>query len=338
MYKVELMAIRRMQRILEEFMLRKIRVFFILIIISGCTYESKQGGSLKKQPNAKELISLIPPEERFVLEYFFRCLIQEDTVGYVLLGGKPMSFYSYLQPKIIVDPSLQSDPVKQLDLLFDGFDDKDALFHRGWEIWKKYEHYFCGENMFFDAFEEDMDLHSMKVIVINKHLILPLLEQYFDKFTSLDSSLKDKESLFGALLHDHKFKEKFYSHHNLVGICVGYGERNAMLFQKMLKLFASMGWLGFTLAAPPPDRLKNLEEEWSVLRQSFHVGVKDHVSRRLLFHFGVGFRAEFSNPETLALQKKYTKYHKKITHTYDRANFLEKTLELIYLANHLHSS
>jgi len=99
-----------------------------------------------------------------------------------------------------------------------------------------------------------------------------------------------------------------------------------------------MGWLDFTLATPSPDRLKSLEKEWSNLRQSFHVGIKDHVSRRFLFHFGVGFRADFSNPETFTLQKKYTEYHKKITLAYDRANFLEKTLELIYLANHLYSS
>jgi len=95
-----------------------------------------------------------------------------------------MSFYSYLRPKILVASRLTSEPLERLDLLFNGFDDKDALFHRGWEIWKRYEHYFCGENIFFDVFEEDRDLHSMKVIVINKHLILPLLEQYFNKFST----------------------------------------------------------------------------------------------------------------------------------------------------------
>jgi hypothetical protein len=167
----------------REFMVRKI--LFLLVIISGCTCRSKQQGHLeRRQFNVKEFISSIPSEERFVLEHFFRCLIQEDTTGYVLLSGKPMSFYSYLRPKILVASRLTSEPLERLDLLFNGFDDKDALFHRGWEIWKRYEHYFCGENIFFDVFEEDRDLHSMKVIVINKHLILPLLEQYFNKFST----------------------------------------------------------------------------------------------------------------------------------------------------------
>jgi hypothetical protein len=118
-----------------------------------------------------------------------------------------------------------------------------------------------------------------------------------------------------------------------MGICLGYGARNASLFKKMLKLFTSMGWLDFTPEMPSHERLKNLENEWSILRNTFKTGIKDHTSRKFLFHFGVGFRADFSDPETQALQEKYADYHKRITLAYSKKNFLEKTLELILAAN-----
>ncbi len=301
-------------------------IFLFLTILISCYFLFSNRFSVKR------FVASLPSEERLVLDYFFRCLIQEDTVGYVLAEEKPMCFYSHLQPKILID-SLEHNPVERIDLFFDGFDSRDALFHRGWKIWEKYKHHFCGRNIFFDTFEEDRELRYKKVIVVNKRLMLPIIDQYFSKFSPLDPSLKEKESLFDALLHDENFKRKFYTHHALMGICLGYGERNARLFQKMVKLFTSMGLMHFTLEKASPDRLEHLEQEWDALRQSFTIGIKDHISRKLLFHFGVGFRADFSDPETLCLQEKYTACHKKLTFAYRNGNFLERTLEWIYLAD-----
>lgn len=243
-----------------------------------------------------------------------------------------MSFYSYLKPKTLVHP-YRCDPVQQFELLIDGFDDKDALFHKGWEIWKKYEHSFCGKNIFFDVFEQDKELHFMKVIVVNKSLMLPLLDQYASEFASWDSSLRNKESIFTALLRNPEFKTKFYSRDDLLGTCLGYGVKNAQLFQKMSMLLKAMDRLGFTLKRPSTDQIKQLEEEWSRLKLSFTSGFKDHISRKFLFYLGLGFRVDFQDPETTFLQQKYTDYYKKLARAYDSADFLEKTLELISIAN-----
>ena len=58
-----------------------------------------------------------------------------------------MSFYSYLKPKLIVN-SYRLNSLDRLDLFFEGFDDENTLFHKGLETWKKYEHLFCGKNIF----------------------------------------------------------------------------------------------------------------------------------------------------------------------------------------------
>jgi hypothetical protein len=120
---------------------------------------------------------------------------------------------------------------------------------------------------------------------------------------------------------------------DLLGICLGYGEKNAELFQKMVTLLTSMGKLDFTLEKPSPERLKNLKDELAVLKRSFTGGIHTPVSRKFFFNIGLGFRANFSDPETLFLQKKYAELHKKLTQAYEGATFLEKTLELICIAD-----
>ena len=283
------------------------------------------------QNDIRNFLSTIPSKERFLLEYFFRCLIQKDSIGYVLLDGKPMSFYSYFKPKLSL-PAFQDTPIKELSLFFEGFDPHEALFEKGLDIWKKYQHLFCGNNIFFDVIEQNRELHYVKVVVINKHLMLDQFERHFQKFKQLGSSLHDKEDIYKALLHNQKLKGRFYSSHELTGICLGYGGKNATLFQKMSSLLTSMKKLGFTVQKPSKERLISLENEYAHLVKSLS-SFKDHNSRKFLFNLGVGFRADFTDPETHILQKKYKNLRKTLTHLYNGKDFLEETLRLIILAD-----
>jgi hypothetical protein len=78
-----------------------------------------------------------------------------------------------------------------------------------------------------------------------------------------------------------------------------------------------------------------MEEELDAIEKIFKRCGIDYVSKKNLFNSGLGFRADFSDPETVSLQKKYIKCHKELTKSYQNTTFLEKTLELIYLANQL---
>jgi hypothetical protein len=207
------------------------------------------------------------------------------------------------------------------------------FFVKDWKSGKNMSIVFVEKIFFFNVFEQDQELHFMQVSVFNKRLMFPIFDRYFHKFINLDHTIKDKESLFDLLLYNQKFKEKFYSKEDLLGTCLGYGEKNAELFQKMVTLLTSMGKLDFTLEKPSPDRLKSLEDELAALEGFFNVGIKNHVTRKFLFNIGLSFRADFSDPETFLLQQKYTELHKKLAQTYRDAVFLEKTLELICIAD-----
>lgn len=310
------------------------RVFVFALIILGCVSCSHPQKKNPNSINVKEFLASLSSDERFLLEHFFRSIIQEDVIGYTLLGGKPMSIYTYIKPKTNVYLQ-QCNPVELVDLFFDGFDENFAIFNQGWAVWNKYQHLFCGRNIFFDCFEVEGERYYEVVRVVNKRLMLSLLDQYSCQFSTLDPSKKDKEALFDAFLHDQNFKKKAYWRDDLLGICLGYGAKNAALFQKMSKLLTSLGWMGFSPEKRSQERLKSLETEWTAFSKStFNVGIQDHASDNFLFHLGIGFRADSSDPETSSLQEKYIKYHKELTLAYDGANFLEKTLELIQLADH----
>lgn len=84
---------------------------------------------------------------------------------------------------------------------------------------------------------------------------------------------------------------------------------------------------------PSPDRLKELEEKWITLEKSFNSGLRDNTSRKFLFSVGLGFRVNRLDPDTAVLTRKYTDLRKQLTQTYCEEGFLQKTLELIILAD-----
>lgn len=311
-----------------------LQCIFLFVFLLACTSHPLHCNNQHDTGNSldiRKFLTGISFEERLVLDYFFRALIQQDSIGYVLLEGKPMSFYSYIKPKLML-PAFQSEPAYELDLFFEGFNPHGTLFEKGLEVWKKYEHYFCGENIFFDVFEQDAELHFVKFVVINKRLVLSQFDHYFDKFKRLDPSLLDKESLFEALLHNQKFKERFYDSDDLMGICLGYGERNAALFKKRASILSALGRLGFTLKKLTPERRKSLKKDCDLLEKSLS-SFRDHDSRKFLFNLGLGFCADFTDPETHVLQKKYRHLHKTLPRLYVGKDFLEETLHLISLTN-----
>jgi len=310
------------------FIFKKLCHLLIFLIISGCAFNS----SCPKKPiNVKNFLSSISLEERIMLDYFFRCLILEDSIGYVLLGGKPMSFHSRLKTKSIID-SLHIHPLERIHFFFNGFD--DTLFYKGWEIWKKYESQFCGKNIFFDLHEENGELHFTKIIVINKKLLTTVINGHLNKFKEIDSSIKDFNKAFQALLYNQEFKRKFYERHDLVGISLGYGEKNACLFQKMYLLHKTMRNQEYILKNPYQASFKRLEKKCKQIENCL-TSFKTSPTRKFSFNLSLNFRADYSDPETIALQEKYAKYKKLLTKNYLESNFLEKTLELIYHANEL---
>jgi hypothetical protein len=305
--------------------------YFGLLLIALCIFFAKYQRHVGMQQIVQEFVSGLAEEERFLLDYFFRCLIQEDSIGYVLLGSKPMGSYGYRQPKVQHDPHLFT-PVDQLNHFFDSFDEHNALIERGWQVWQKYASRFSGENIVFDTIVENYELNFKKIIVIDKQLMQSVVAAHFQKFAPL-APVKNSQAFCHSLSLDRSLKKKVYSRPDLLGICLGYGAKNAALFHKILLLYKNLGYFGFTLSKPSIQHAQQLEGELDALESHFKICSVKQISKKHLFSFGISFRADLADVETKQLQKKYSHYYRVLPKQYRSVNFLEKTLELIYLAN-----
>ena len=75
----------------------------------------------------------MPRRDRDRLEYLFRKMILQDDFGYTLLGQKPLSLASYMDPF----------SSKKTLIFFDAILPKNLRLKRGWQTWEKYQHLFC---------------------------------------------------------------------------------------------------------------------------------------------------------------------------------------------------
>ncbi|MES2344541.1 MAG: hypothetical protein V4494_01190 [Chlamydiota bacterium] len=295
-------------------------------MFTACAHHSRDNKSLR----IKKFLSSLSQEEHLALSHFFRTLIQEDAAGYVLLGEKPLCFYSYLKPLPVVKPF--SSAQNNVQLFFEGFESREILFHHGWEIWKKRGSQFYGKNIVFDCIDWIDDLHWMQILVINKNLILQTFKSHFEQFKKLDFSASTPELLVDSFLCNLSLKNDFFANHELLGIALGYGEKNARKFQTMCEILHKMGKLGFTINQPSSNNIAKLQREYESIHNSLSF-LEDHQSHKFLFTLGVGCRVDFSDAESVFLEKKYRKLRKLLTQEYRQADFLTKTLELIVSAN-----
>lgn len=310
--------------------MRKIAFIISWIFCVACTSVSSKG---EKKTDAKSFLSGLSSEDKFLLEYFFRCLVQEDAIGYSLIHEKPMGFFSYLHPKSISTPSNEIQPISRIHCFIEGFDPRHVLFQKGFEIWEKHKNSFCKKNLYFDFFSSEGVFSHRKVIVINKKLILPLLDKHKKEIQKLAPSLNNPDSIFRALLNDEKFKQKFYASTMLTGICLGYGERNAKLFNKMVHYLDVLGVYGFSLYSLSFQN--KIEEKLKALKASTSI-FGSQVSKKMRFSFGSSFRADFADAETQFLMEKYRNASKKLSQKYSNPNtFLENTLNLLLEADEL---
>ncbi len=306
-------------------------IIFFALTFSQCSHSPLLN---QKKVEVEKFLSALSAEEKFFLEYFFRSLIQEDVIGYSLIHAKPMSFFDYLQPKTISLQPHEATPLSIIEIFFEGFIPSSAIFHEGFKVWKKYEHLFCCNNIFFDFHRAESTLSHRKVIVLNRQLLLPVFERYLPHFQRINSSLKDADSVFKALLSDEGFKEKFYSSTALVGVCLGYGEKSALLFESMVDLLSLQGLYGFTLRMQSSPKFHKAIKKKMDAILAISGPFKSHKSKKFLFSWGPSFRADSTDPEIPLLQEKYLEGSKALSLFYGKRNsFLEKTLNLIIAAD-----
>src|ERR1700733_5076738 len=109
-------------------MSRRAASFIALFLLCGILSFWCLGNSRNYQRSkiAKALKS-IDPEDRFYLDFYFRSLLFEDPLAYVLCGDKPMGLSGFWNPTNSSDSPLEP-----------GCSQKSIIMKRGYELHKKY--------------------------------------------------------------------------------------------------------------------------------------------------------------------------------------------------------
>lgn len=172
-------------------------------------------------------LKLIHPRERFYLSYFFKELVFDDGLGYILFGDKPICISGYL-----VNSSSLIKPPNTLN------------FKKGYALWKKHEAYFSHPNFIFideplesrglQEFEQKTGdkLEFRTINIINKKEFINIINQNKDIFDRELGYDIDPELLLQEISSKKIFFPLINNHEGLLGILLGYGVESSMEFYR----------------------------------------------------------------------------------------------------------
>lgn len=265
---------------------------------------------IKNSTNFKKIqfiIEKIPSQDKESLNNLFRYLITFESIGYVLYGDKPMVWDSFFSGNFYLT-------LKKARIF---------NFNRSWEdylVWKKYQHFFSIENFIFRVFPSSYDSKYMSYLFINKKNVIKKIKTHFKVFKQKLGEAITPEIILSRLeTKDKIIEEVFEGHEDLLGILLGFGVHNSLMYQKRENLDRSeKGRAPFDFAKIKKINQINLtyfdsEEEdglFNFINLPCYVEDKDHA-------------------ETVELRQKYKRLQKLLSAIYSEGSFLELTLHAL---------
>lgn len=252
----------------------------------------------------------VPQRDIKHVKYLFERLIDEHDFAYTIFGSKPMSLADFA---LEVPSGLPTH--RRIRSGFFLMKAKASL-----RAWYKYKNEFELKDFIF--LDEEADLFNCLVLVlINKKNLLSVLhenesifrQELDDPFTPelFLEKLEKRETSLAKLIHNN---------HRLLGIMLGYGVRNATLFQErseLLKEITKRQQAELSEDGTLTQKLNALES---------HMGDFSELDANATVH-PLYFLADVSHPETIALKKQYEEERQEIIELRKKRNFRDLVLE-----------
>jgi hypothetical protein len=254
--------------------------------------------------------------DRLAIDTFFRIFLLKSAGAYTLFSDKPMTFDSYFDPFAGEWTSLcRRSYLENMQL------------RKGWEAWEKYQHLFPSHQFLLQS--RRLNSNQVELVLIHKKHVIQIMKQHLSDFQKvMGEKITPLELLSRYQKGDVALFDLLKEHHGLLGILLGFGKRNAWLYQKRERI--SEDFYPFTLKTHPypSPGFKTLAEERAYYQNTL-TGAFTHENSRKCFKFLYvpGFVADPESTETQELQKKYLQQRSFIHAIYSHGNFLETTLK-----------
>jgi hypothetical protein len=244
------------------------------------------------------------------IESFFHFLIQQHDFAYTIFGSKPMS---------LADINLEMPPnlslYKQLKARFILTQTKRWL-----NTWYKNKSVFSLKN--FILLDQEYDfINCLIVVLINKKNLLDTLRKHEYAFKQELGDAFTPELLLEQLdTRKVTLAQAIHKSQRLLGIMLGYGERNATIFQERFDLMKTISKR--KKDDLPPD--KELIAKLNILETQ--VGDFSELEEDAIIH-PLYFLADISHPETIELKKQYEQDRQKIEEMMEKPHFMDNVLQ-----------
>jgi hypothetical protein len=282
------------------------KFIFILIALLPCSLFAAQ--------DIPPVLGKLSTHNQQELEHLFHTLMEEDQFNYTLFGDKPVS----LSGDYTVTP---------YEVTLSGLP-SGGIFWRRWALWKEIAKDLHITKYFFieePAYNHPGGTMSF-VFFINKQAFLEAVNLHIQTFRDVLGQDTTPANLLNKMEQEQAFMKPLKNRELLLGILLGYGEHNAQLYARRMRLrnFISEKTLPILSEKPLPSQgFSSIEEEEKFLQQKLQpsflqdYGVPWKISP-------VQFAADIDHNETKLLQKKYTLLRSEISLRYAESNnFLE---------------
>jgi hypothetical protein len=264
----------------------------------------------------KNVISNIPENDLQEIKLLFKDLFNTQGFSYSLYGDKPLSFSDYSLSSYTSTELLKVLPLdKCCESILEIYSEPSGFLKKRWKIWQKYKHLFKIKNYLLI---EKQYLNQNRIFFINKKYLIKMLDKHIKYFNRIMKVETNSEALFKEIAMEGKdIFEITHNNEGILGILLGFGKYNAMLFQERKALIHS-------LKMP----LKNFNTiKWNLEKINKKLQLlHEHDSYIIASINRVGFVADSNHPETIQLRIKYDELNKKINEIYSRDDWFEQTL------------
>ncbi|WP_227738812.1 hypothetical protein [Waddlia chondrophila] len=253
---------------------------------------------------------LLSNEEAASLEIFFRHVLKEHEVGYVIEGVKPLCILGIAE---------QGD-------VYAGFPGHKTslILKKGLRVWNaKLSQYNISSPIRIKAYDHpDSKASTYKhLLFIHKKLFLNTVDQNLSLFRYVLGPHLTSHSFYDTLINSSKdFSETFGGHDNvLVGIALGYGTENSLIVSRQEALQHNSKNLN------PSIGFKSLEEEENYLSELVTLPVDELTRVKPCFIYG----RRKNDPTSDAFDKKLIEAQKIIQRKLDHPDFLKNITFLL---------
>lgn len=256
----------------------------------------------------------IPRRDIHEIKFLFERLIVAHNFAYTIFGSKPMSLASMC---LEIPPDL---PIyRRLKARFTLINAKRHL-----NSWYKYKDRVTFRDFIFLDKEEDL-FESLVIILINKKNLLNVLYSHESVFKEeLGDSFTPESFLKSIERREISLAKAIHNNDRLLGIMLGYGERNATLFQERLDIMKELEKREKNETPPFDELIEKLQAVENRLTD-FNEFEEDPIIPPLYF------LADASHKETIELRKRYKEDQKKIAELLGQSNFMDKVMkQLMY--------